>query len=74
MAKDIYEVQTRFIYGWENVWSIEEEDEQGHVTCLQLFDTHDEAMAAIYEFFADLHRAGIAQLYQMEDYRVRQIR
>ena len=62
-----FEVQTYMTYGWENVWS--EEGNDG-TTRPQYFETHDLAMAAIYEFFADLSRAGISQAYQLEDYRV----
>jgi len=58
----MFEVQTNFMGRWENCWT--EDDEP------QYFDTHDLAMAAIYEFFADLSRAGMAQSYQLEDYRV----
>lgn len=58
----MFEVQTRIGNGWENCWH--EDDEP------QYFNTHDDAMAAIYEFFADLSRAGMAQSYQLEDYRV----
>jgi len=58
-----FEVQTNFCGRWENCWQEDDED--------QYFDTHDEAMAAIYEFFADLSRAGMAQAYDLSDYRVR---
>jgi len=57
-----FEVQTYFHGYWENCWTVDDEP--------QYYDTHDEAMADIYEFFADLSRAGIAQSYQLEDYRV----
>jgi len=69
-----FEVQTCFGDHWENCWS---EDVPGdHIgdgetkTVMQTFETHDLAMAAIYEFFADLSRAGMAQSYLLEDYRV----
>jgi hypothetical protein len=65
-----YEVQTKFIYGWENVWSIE--DEEGVVTS-STFKTEQEAEDAICEFFADLAAAGMHQLYDKADYRVRKI-
>lgn len=58
-----YEVQTRFVYGWEGVWSIDEAP--------QTFNTEQEAEDAILGFFADLGASGIAQLYNREDYRVR---
>ena len=58
-----FEVQTRYHGGtWENCW--QEDDEP------QYYDTHDDAMAGIYEFFADLHRAQMAHHYEWEDYRV----
>ncbi len=58
-----YEVQTRFVYGWDAVWSVDEAPET--------FDTEQEAEDAITEFFADLGASGMAQLYDREDYRVR---
>jgi hypothetical protein len=64
MAK--YEVQTCIGDGWENCWHVDDEP--------AYYDTHDEAMAAIYEFFADLSRAGMAQGYLLEDYRVRPVK
>ena len=66
----LFEVQTRFGNSWGNCWS--EEGNDG-TTRPQYFDTHDDAMAGIYEFFADLSRAGMAQSYSLEDYRVRPV-
>ena len=63
--KTRFEVQTRFIYGWENCWSIDDEPDY--------YDTEQEAEDAINEFFADLGRSGMAQLYDREDYRVRKV-
>jgi len=65
----MFEVQTRLSYGWENCWT--ESDPELNAEYPQTFDTHDEAMTAIYEFFADLSRAGMAQEYDLSDYRVR---
>lgn len=62
----MWEVQTKFSYGWENCW--QEDDEP------QYFDTEQEAEAAIYEFFADLSRAGMIQSYSLEDYRVERVK
>lgn len=62
MANHIYEVQTLLMTGWENVWS-----DDSHPTT---FVTEREAQDAIYEFFADLSRAGMSQSYDLEDYRV----
>jgi len=61
-----FEVQTYTICdGWVNCWC--DEDEPAY------YDTHDGAQAAIFEFFADLSRAGIVQAYRLEDYRVRPV-
>lgn len=58
-----FEVQTYTICGeWVNCWHDDDES--------QYFDTADEAQAAIYEFFANLSRAGMSQHYDLEDYRV----
>jgi len=64
---DRYEVQTCLGDKWENVWTEEGNDGTER---LMTFDTHDDALAAIYEFFADLARAKMAQMYLLEDYRV----
>ena len=59
----LFEVQTYFGYsGWENCW--QEDDEP------QYFVTEQEALDAISEFFADLHRAGMAYQYDKDEYRV----
>jgi hypothetical protein len=70
MAKDIFEVQTRFIGHWENCWTEEGNDGTERP---QVFETRDEAEDAINEFFADLGRAGMANSYCRNDYRVVQI-
>jgi len=57
-----YEVQTRFTYGWDNCWSVDDEPDY--------YETRQEAEDAILEFFADLSRSGIRQLYSLDDYRV----
>ena len=76
MAKDTFEVQEYTICdGWINNWSEEVPSKLagGYVTEAQTFETHDEAMAAIYEFFADLSRAHMVHGYSLDDYRVRRI-
>jgi len=66
VAKERFEVQTRTICdGWTNCWT---EDELSLT-----FDTEQEALDAISEFFADLSRAGMSQSYDLEDYRVAKI-
>ncbi len=70
MAKRTYEVQTRFLYGWENVW--QEEGNDGSVRDTR-FDSEQDAQDAISEFFADLGRAGMTQSYDIEDYRVQEV-
>lgn len=67
----MFEVQTYTICdGWTNCWS--EEGSDG-VERPVTFDTEQEAEDAILEFFADLGRAGMAQQYDMEDYRVQKV-
>lgn len=58
----MFEVQTRFSYGWDNCWSVDEEPD--------VYATEWEAEAAIDEFFEDLSCAGMDHLYSREDYRV----
>ncbi len=72
MAKETYEVQTYFWLGgtWENVWSAEGPD--GLARSIT-YDSRQEAEDAISEFFADLGRAGMAQSYNLEDYRVERV-
>jgi hypothetical protein len=65
VAKVTYEVQTRFLYGWDACWSVDDAPET--------FDTEQQADDAITEFFADLGRAGMAQLYDRGDYRVARV-
>ena len=62
-----FEVQTYTLCdGWINCWTIEDDKPE-------YFDTEQEAEDAICEFFADLGRAGMAQAYDKEDYRVREM-
>ena len=75
-----FEVQTfTLLDGWTNCWTDTTEEEGfdangSYVTEWverpALFSSREEAEAAIHEFFADLGRAGMAQSYSIEDYRV----
>lgn len=58
----MFEVQTRMFNHWENCWKDDGDP------CVYV--TEREGEAAIDEFFEDLSRAGMAQLYDREDYRV----
>lgn len=65
-----YEVQTYTVCdGWINCWTDTKDEEEVPAT----FETHDLAQAAIYEFFADLARGGMAQMYDMDQYRVQPV-
>lgn len=70
--KTRFEVQEHTVVdGWVNNWTIEYPVAlDDYVTLPQTFETYDEAQAAIYEFFADIQRAGMAHSYSLEDYRV----
>ncbi len=70
MLKRTYEVQTRLTSGWENVW--QEEGNDGTYR-EQQFDSEQDALDAISEFFADLGTAGMTQSYDLEDYRVHEV-
>lgn len=60
--------------GWVNNWSVDAGGPASEDTGMaESFDTHDEALAAIYEFFADLSRAHMVHSYSLDDYRVREI-
>lgn len=70
LKSPVYEVQTHFTYGWENVWR---DTSAAGVESPTRFPDEQEALDAIHEFFADLGVAGMAQLYDLEDYRVREV-
>ena len=62
--KKKYEVQTKFTYGWENVWH----DEDGN---LEYFDTKKEAMEALKENVDDWNNdPNTTERYSYDDYRV----
>lgn len=70
--RTLFEVQTRFFNDtWENCWTEGDADINNPDGTPLVFLTHDLAMAAIYEFFADLHRSQMAHHYDFDDYRVR---
>jgi hypothetical protein len=62
MPSHKFEVQTHMFGGWENCWAVDGEPEY--------FDTEQEALDEIDEFFADLQRAGMSHHYDPDDYRV----
>ena len=62
-----YEVQTRMVNSWENVWT----DDDGDV--LVTFDTYEAAQAELAGYLADLARfvkTGDLTDYSPEDYRI----
>ena len=62
--KKKYEVQTKFIYGWENVWH----DEDGN---LEYFDTKKEAMKSLKENVDDWNNdPNTTERYSYNDYQV----
>ena len=63
-----WEVQTStFCDGWINVWTWSDEDNDA---VRQLFDTPEEAQAAIDEFIQDTKDSPDVEDYDPEDYRV----
>ena len=62
-----YEVQTRFIYGFENVWC----DEDGN---LEYFDTIKQAVKELRENVDDQNNdPNTTSKYYYNDYRVRRV-
>ena len=60
-----YEVQTKFIYGFENVWC----DEDGN---LEYFDTREQAVKELRENVDDWNNdPNTTSKYYYNDYRVR---
>jgi hypothetical protein len=66
----MFEVQTRFLHGWENCWTEGDAGIDNPEGTPLLFDTEQEAEDAILELFADLGASGMANSYDKEDYRV----
>ena len=63
-----YEVQTKFTYGFENVWH----DEDGK---LEYFDSYQEAEKEIREFVDDWNKHCEKDCeYEYEDYRVMEVK
>lgn len=59
-----YEVQTKFVYGWENVWR----DEDGN---LEYFKTKKQAMKALKKNVDDWNNdPNTTEKYSYNDYRV----
>jgi hypothetical protein len=64
----IYEVQTRFVNDWENVWT---DDGEPHI-----FPTYTEAAEELADFLEALRRAtnnGNLSDFNPDDYRIRKI-
>ena len=61
-----YEIQTRFINDWENVWQCNDE--------LEYFDSFESALSALDEFLDDMAQAHfngeIEDQYNRNDYRI----
>jgi hypothetical protein len=61
-----YEIQTRFINDWENVWRCNDE--------LEYFDSFESALSALDEFLDEMAQAHfngeIEDLYDRNDYRI----
>ena len=66
MTKRKFEVQTQFIYGWENVWQCDGE--------LETFDTLADAQKALDDFFNDLKEDGMSDDYSRDDYRIVEVK
>ena len=61
-----YEIQTQFIYGWENVWRCNDE--------LEYFESFELALSALDEFLDEMAQAHfngeIEDQYNRNDYRI----
>jgi hypothetical protein len=68
MAK--FEIQTQFIYGWENVWEYDGE--------LEYFDTYQRARESLDEFLSEMDQAyfngDIEDQYDGDDYRIMEVK
>lgn len=70
MSKVLFRVETQMVFGgWVHVW---EEEEDGTMI-EQVFDTREEAQAAIDEFIQDTKDSPHIEDYDPEDYRVVEI-
>ena len=71
----MFEVQTAFIYGWENCWTTED----GHGNMVpEFFETREAAEEAIKELLEDVKyavmRGDMEEEYDPEDYRVVEVK
>ena len=61
-----YEIQTRFVNNWENVWRCNDE--------LEYFESFESALCALDEFLDDMAQAHfngeIEDQYNRNDYRI----
>jgi hypothetical protein len=61
-----YEIQTQFIYGWENVWECDGK--------LEYFNTIEDAQASLNDFLDEMAQAHfngeIEDMYDRNDYRI----
>ena len=61
-----YEIQTQFIYGWENCWECDGQ--------LEYFDSFENALLALDDFLDEMAQANfngdIEDLYDRNDYRI----
>ena len=62
----MFEIQTQFLYGWENVWECD-----GN---LEFFDSHQDAQMALDDFFEEVEQdyfnGYIEDKYSRDDYRI----
>lgn len=62
----MYEIQTQFIYGWENCWECDGK--------LEYFSTLEDAKAALDDFFDEMDQSyfngEIEDQYDRNDYRI----
>lgn len=67
-----YIVETAFIYGWENCWTVDDQP--------QTFPTRAEARAEINDFLSDIRQEikdgmrGKDEGYSRDDFRVTEVR
>ena len=61
-----YEIQTRFIHDWENVWHCDGE--------LEYFDTYEQAKESLNDFLDEMAQehfnGNIEDVYDIEDFRI----
>ena len=61
-----YEIQTQFLYGWENVWHFDGE--------IEYFDSFEAAYNSLNNFFDEMEQAffngEIEDQYDINDFRI----